>query len=961
LEALVSTQPIEREIQTQPPRTFSIDNRCEMWLIRRGSAELFLSEVRDGEPVGRRYPVLHLDEGEAIFGIEPSFVSGFVFCASPAPGTEIETISRESLTTTNSLLERWIESLSGCVSSSAFPTRSVTIEARMRFKIAGVSQTVAPSRGIVWVKLLTGTARFQAREDFGVIDRPGYFPITRSGWLQVMDGSELYAAESREVIRTGKVWQALDRFHEVIAACLVSKRRSEEAHEAARLRKSAATDAAVTAAALAQLCVPLSPAGKSARTEGHTVTDPVFRACRVVGEQMGISMKPSPEMVRGISVSDPVEAVARASSVRGRWVALKGTWWRQDNGPLFAYRGESRKPVALLPRSNSGYTLYDPADRLSVKVDAAVAAEIQMYAFVFFRPFPAKKLGVLDLLAFGSRHCHKEIFQVALMGIAAGLLALMTPVATGVIFDSLIPSADRSQLLGMAVFLFAAAISGALFTLARSVAMLRVQIKMHQSLQAAVWDRVLGLPVPFFRNYNSGDLAERTMGIDQIRQTLTGRTINSIVSGVFSAFSFGLLFYYSWPLALLASALASAAVLVTAAFGYADVRCQRQISAMQGRISGTVLQFLSGIAKLRASGTEHRAFAVWARDFTAQTKLEVKDNRIKNLVTAFNEVFPLICLLFIFGLGAGLVAKPESGGLTTGHFLAFLVAFNQFLTSAVQLSSSVISSLTIIPLYERAKPILETLPESAVARTRPGTLQGAIQVNHITFRYRSDAPLVLNDVSFVIQPGQFVAVVGSSGSGKSTLLRLLLGFEVPESGSVFYDGQNLAGLDLRSVRQQMGVVLQGGSLISGSILRNIIGSAPLTLDDAWEAARLAGVEEDIRRMPMGMHTFIGENGGGLSGGQRQRLLIARALIKRPRILFFDEATSALDNRTQELVSRSLESLNATRVVIAHRLSTILNADRILVIEKGVLVQSGTYEELMSGHGVFRELARRQSN
>ena len=232
-------------------------------------------------------------------------------------------------------------------------------------------------------------------------------------------------------------------------------------------------------------------------------------------------------------------------------------------------------------------------------------------------------------------------------------------------------------------------------------------------------------------------------------------------------------------------------------------------------------------------------------------------------------------------------------------------------------------------------------------------------MNHASFRYSSDSPLVLRDVSFTIRPGEFVAFTGTSGSGKSTLIRLLLGFEQPLSGAIYYDGQDFAGLDLQEVRKQMGVVLQSGKLLAGDLLTNIVGNSPLTVEDAWDAARVSGMEEDIKALPMGMYTMVAEGGKTLSGGQRQRLMIARAVVNRPRILLLDEATSALDNRTQDIVSQALEGMRATRIVVAHRLSTIINADRIFVLDQGVIAESGTYNELLQKNGIFAELAKRQ--
>jgi ABC-type bacteriocin/lantibiotic exporter with double-glycine peptidase domain len=365
------------------------------------------------------------------------------------------------------------------------------------------------------------------------------------------------------------------------------------------------------------------------------------------------------------------------------------------------------------------------------------------------------------------------------------------------------------------------------------------------------------------------------------------------------------------------------------------------------------------MAKLRVSGTESRAFAAWAREFSAQKDLSMRARRVSNGLTVFNSAFPVISLAVVFSYAAHLMGQPLLRGFTTGAFLAFSAAFIQFQSAALQLSSTIGSVLGIVPLFERAAPIFETLPEVDDGKRHPGELTGLLEISHLNFRYGPDMPLVLHDLSFSVKPGEFVAIVGPSGSGKSTMFRLLLGFEKAESGAIYYDGQDLAGLDIQAVRQQMGVVIQNSRLASGTIFNNIIGLAPLTLDDAWQAARMAGLDRDSQEMPMGMHTVVSEGGGNLSGGQRQRLLIARAIVKKPRIFLFDEATSSLDNQTQSIVSHSLDALQVTRIVIAHRLSTVINADRILVIEKGVVVQCGAYRELVNQKGIFCELAKRQ--
>jgi ABC-type bacteriocin/lantibiotic exporter with double-glycine peptidase domain len=418
-----------------------------------------------------------------------------------------------------------------------------------------------------------------------------------------------------------------------------------------------------------------------------------------------------------------------------------------------------------------------------------------------------------------------------------------------------------------------------------------------------------------------------------------------------------LLFSFSAPLAMVAVALLAFVAAFTWYFGRLTLALERRRQDVQGRIAGLVFQMVGGIAKLRVAAAERRAFAVWAQQFSVQQRIDFREGLNRAAVTTLNATLPLLSTLVLFGVAGH---RMQTGNpIAPATFVAFVAAFGAFFASGTQLSGTLVSLMSIGPILERARPILATPPEVDAARPDPGELTGAIEGSHLTFRYRADGPVVLDDVSFRVRPGEFVAVVGPSGSGKSTILRLLLGFEQAESGKLFYDNQALDTVDVTAVRSQIGAVLQSSQLMAGSIFKNIVGMAPLTQDDAWAAAAAAGLAEDIRDMPMGMNTVLGEGATTLSGGQRQRLLIARALARKPRIIFFDEATSALDNRTQELVARSLEASKATRLVIAHRLSTIRNADRIYVVERGRIVQEGSFEELVAREGLFARLVARQ--
>jgi ABC-type bacteriocin/lantibiotic exporter with double-glycine peptidase domain len=345
------------------------------------------------------------------------------------------------------------------------------------------------------------------------------------------------------------------------------------------------------------------------------------------------------------------------------------------------------------------------------------------------------------------------------------------------------------------------------------------------------------------------------------------------------------------------------------------------------------------------------------RFFREERQLSFRVGTYENIVGVFNEVLPILSRIALLATTGYLLTSSTS--LDTGAFVAFNAAFGAFLASGIALNNTLIGSLNIIPMMERAQPILDARLETPEARPDPGELTGHIEASHVSFRHQAGGPMILTDVSIHAKPGEFIALVGPSGAGKSTVLRLLLGFDSPESGAIYFDEQDLATVDLTAVRAQMGVVMQSSRLLAGDVFQNIVGSSPMTIDDAWAAAEMAGLDADLEEMPMGMHTVVSEGGTTLSGGQRQRLLIARALVRKPRIVLFDEATSALDNRTQQVVSESLQNLKATRIVIAHRLSTVRNADRIYVLDAGKVVQHGTYDELSQIPGMFATMVARQ--
>ncbi len=690
-------------------------------------------------------------------------------------------------------------------------------------------------------------------------------------------------------------------------------------------------------------------------------TDPeqaLLIAAGAVGKVLGISICPPAQSEDLDRVAAPIEAIARASQVRMRRVTLRDHWWQKDGGPILAYRLADNCPVALLPVSDRGYELLDPLLPTRVPVNRQIAAMIAPTGYSFYRPLPLV-LKTQSLLQFAVRGHIKEILIVLSTGILATLLGMLTPQATAILIDSAIPDANRGLLGQIALGLLATAFGSTLFQLAQGVALMRLDAFANSSIQAGVWDRLLTLKVSFFRQYAIGDLNSRVSAISQIHQKLSNTVLKTIFSSLFSLLNLGLLFFYSPPLALIAVAMAVVNITVTVVSGILTLRQVRPLLERQGRLFGVVVQLINGVTKLRVAGAESRAFAYWGKEYRQQLKLILSTQRIEDGLAVINQVLPAITTAALFWFTMTVLKQSQGGGLSTGTFLAFNAAFGTFITGATSLSSTAVDLLQVLPLWKRAEPILSAVPEVDVDKADPGRLAGKLVVDHVVFRYRDDGSFTLDDVSLQVEPGEFIALVGPSGSGKSTLFRLLLGFDMPESGSIYYDGQDLNGLNLNAVRRQMGVVLQNSRLMSAPLFENIASGALVSMDEAWEAARMAGFAADIEAMPMGMHTIVSEGGTNLSGGQRQRLLIARSLVLKPKILLFDEATSALDNRTQAIVSQSLEQLKVTRIVIAHRLSTIRQADRIYVLDAGRVVQQGTFAQLAQQDGLFAQLIARQ--
>ncbi len=941
-----------------------------VWLVKSGQVEVFYIELdKEGNAKSPRTYFFTAETGDLVFSLQTSKADnqGIVLLAV-SNQAELEEIPQTTFyskipthTAWQKSLERWIDHVSEGIKSGNPPRHYQVIEGKQSYQLTK-NTIVFPKKGLTWVQLEEGDFYLYGNDK--IISKEWLcVPISNKLWLKTGENSsKIQTFSTQDIASTPNLQTTINAFQKYALELIVRQDKVLQLQESQRLKEKMALDEVTMESSLGRLTKILE---KEEVDEFliNAVGNPLLAACQIVGEEIGIDIQEPQYTDKEAKSDNPLFVIAKASKVRTRQVILRGKWWTEESGHLIAFMGEEKRPVALIQKSPTQYVVKDPSKKKSQLVTAKIAAEIDPLAYMFFVPFDEKLDTVGKVWKFSIKGLRKELNWILFTAFIGSVLGLFTPILSAVLYDSVIPQADRGFLLEIVGLMIILLLVRTLLNLSKSLLLLRFELKTNLNVQGALMDHLLRLPVSFFQQFTAGDLTNRALSINSIRTMLSSTVLTAVLGGVFSVVNLLLLFYYDSTLAWVGIFLALAAIGFIVFIGLLNLRFSRRIAHLYGEIQGTLFEFISGITKIRVAGAEKRVFGVWAEKFARLKKMGFRLGEQQNYLSAFNTAFPqftnILFFFFIYYIVTTATTVGNSATFSVGVFMAFVTAFHQFLGSCLNMGHALITTLSIIPIYERVKPLLEAEPESKASSEDPGELSGEIEMNHVHFRYEEDGLLVLNDVSFQIKAGEMVAFVGPSGSGKSTVMRLLLDFEQAEAGSVYYDGLDLNALDSAAVRRQIGVVLQHGSLMAGDIYKNIVGTSKLTLEDAWEAAKMAGLEADIKEMPMGMHTVISEGAGTFSGGQKQRLMIARAIVHKPRILLMDEATSALDNRTQKIVTESLERLQATRIVIAHRLSTIMNADRIYVLEAGEIVQTGTFEELMKKEGLFKELAKRQ--
>ena len=659
-----------------------------------------------------------------------------------------------------------------------------------------------------------------------------------------------------------------------------------------------------------------------------------------------------PDSVKGLN--DRLEYLLRPNGIMRRNVNLEKGWYKDAIGAVLGTRKDDGSVVAFIPKGLSGYVYFDAPTGKWVKLTKKNESLFEDEGICFYKPFPLGKLTLRSLMRYIIETLSVADFVlIALATLATTAIGLLGPKLNNLLMGTVVNSKNYQLLIGITVFMISVSISTMLITSVKSLLMARINTKMSLSVQAATMMRVLSLPADFFKKYASGDLSSRAQYIQSLCNMLISTALTTGLTSLFSLMYISQIFAYAPALVVPALGIILATIIFSLITTFAQMKYTKKKMELSAQESGMSYAMITGVQKIKLSGAEKRMFARWSKLYSEQLAVSYNPPMFLRAGGAFSAIISMGGMILMYFMAV-------QSGISVADYYAFNTAYGMVSGAFMSVVSIAGTIAQFKPTIEMAKPIMEAIPEVSEGKLVVERLSGGIELNNVSFRYNENMPNVVDNLSLKIRPGQYVAIVGSTGCGKSTLMRIMLGFEKPQKGAVYYDGKDLSGIDLKSLRRKIGVVMQNGKLFQGDIYSNIVISAPqLSMDEAWAAAEMSGIAEDIRRMPMGMHTIISEGSGGISGGQRQRLMIARAIAPKPKILMFDEATSALDNITQKIVSESLEKLKCTRIVIAHRLSTIKECDRIIYLEKGKIVEDGTYDELIALNGKFAELVERQ--
>ena len=944
-------------------RPVDLDDPDVVWFVERGAIDVFVAEIRIGEAASSHKHLLRAAEGRLVFGLDGAAGNiplGLV--AKGLPGSKLRRVRLESLTRNGAgevladQVDAWLTDVSAAVirDIESHPRPDLLLGAGEELDVE--SGCVMSARaGVVWAA--GDGAAFLGTEE-PAENGVRMIPLTRESWLSLHQPTRVTGASSRSLEEKGQLLPALGEFHDLSLRAEHLNRRLLLADELNQQTSSAAWRRRDEEGTRRRLFDVLVAGGPAVAGSGSALAAALER----IGRYDGIAFRLPPHRHAAGGREPSLQDILASSGVRARRVklSLEESWWRGDSGAMLGFQRVDGRPVALLPGVAGQYRLVDPVSGRSERIGPERARALGPNAWFFYRPLPGDRPAAnSDLLRLAGKNMAGDFARFAAAGLLAGVLTLAPAVMVGVLADRVLPAASGGMLIQLTLALIGVAIIGALLQMLQGTSLMRLEGRAAARIGAAIWDRVLGLRLEFFRMFTAGELMMRLMAFQTLRDEIAGVVANALLSVIFLMPTFILIFLYDAALGWLSLGIGLFSLALTLVLGLLQIAPQRRRYAAARRYAGQLVQFIDAIGKLRLTGAEGTAFAACARRYRAQKQAEMHIGRLSAHLVAFSAAMPALAGSALFCL----VYLQTPGETAIGDFLVVYAASMIFYMSIVRLGQSFEAIAAIVPGLQQARPILAAIPEPLPGEDASQELYGEVHFDHVSFRYVEDGALILDDVSIRARAGEFVAIVGRSGAGKSTLIRLALGLEEPSVGGVYFDGRDLAHLNRRMVRRQIGAVVQDGVLRPGTVLDNITADTAghdLSVDDAWRAAHLAAVDDDIAAMPMGMFTHVGDNSRmSFSGGQDQRIRIAAALVRNPRIVFLDEATSWLDGPTQAKVMKGIERITATRIVIAHRLSTIRKADLIYVLDAGRVVQQGGFDELYETEGAFRDLMHRQ--
>ncbi|WP_371675127.1 ATP-binding cassette domain-containing protein [Streptomyces sp. NBC_01276] len=978
-----------------------IDGRHTVYLVEGGPADIFASRLAPEGDTSRQHFVARCPAHSAI---PSSTATGeWQLTVVPLPGGRLRGVDHDQLSrlvrqvrpeepdagrppghddrvadVISDALDRALQAVSDAVRSTGAPRDAQVLRSRQIVSLTR-GRTVVGSGRPCWIRLADGRMSKNGLADHVVSAGREALFLGLQDWTRAESDCLVELLNTPDLLRSGALFEAVDQQMAHLVRSLGDRALATDTAflHALDARKRAAEQMVAASArrALGVLGANSARGGRLATDGAQDARAWAVETLQVVTEGADISVTEPPTHTPGTSDhGDELRAVAQSSGLHLRQVRLSAKWWHNNVGPLIGWRPAASAGAAVASDSDADggadggarlipvpllfargrYWMVNPHTRARTPVDRRRADTFGQNATLAQLPLPADT-SLRQLLRRGAFGTASELRSMLATGVAVASLSLATPLLIGQVLSSLTSGGLQDLPWATGLYLVSA-VAAALFTALLNLHALRLEDRLESGIQLALWDRLMRLPSDFFTRTTSGVLASKMLGTAYARQALNGLATRIFLALLTAAAGLALTLTINPVVGLYTLVLLAGTSGLGVLFGLVVIRRQRQALPAEHHAAAVTNEIFGGIMKIRLAAAENAMFSRWAQaTVVARARLQ-RVHRVQGALSAVAVTVPIAGQLILFALLAG----PLRGQVPASGFFTLNAAFALQLQSMILLVTSGAEFVVVLPRLHGLTEVLTARAEREPSHVQPLDLRGEIEIVNATFGYPGLDTPVLDKVTLHARPGQFVAIVGPSGSGKSTLLRLLLGFERPRSGSVLYDGQDLSELDVQAVRRQCGVVLQDGRLFSGTIRENICGAQPYSVEQVWEAAAMAGLDEDIRRMPMALNSLLSFGGGALSVGQRQRVLIARALISKPRVLFFDEATSALDNHTQEIVTASTRQLAATRIVIAHRLSTVINADVILVMDQGRIVQSGTYHELLADTGgLFHRLAQRQ--